>query len=131
MAEEEFQECEVMFLQDHVEAKEIPLDLNYSRGFKNDNNGISTRGAKRKKLKKNTTMALSIPVKIPDGKKWLEYDYGGGDGEFVPPHLIIRQRLAMEMVGFSVCFGKGRTLKGRDLSEVRNSILRMTGFLES
>ncbi|KAG9158853.1 hypothetical protein Leryth_017876 [Lithospermum erythrorhizon] len=139
---EEFQECEVMFQQEDVvevnkETNKGSNDELYSREFKNCNNGSSSsnRGAKRKKLNKNKT--CSLPLKIPDGNRWFEYvdyddhEYGGGGGEFVPPHLIIRQRLAGEMMEFSVCVGKGRTLKGRDLRQVRNSILRMTGFLES
>ncbi|KAG9158022.1 hypothetical protein Leryth_000192, partial [Lithospermum erythrorhizon] len=96
----------------------------------------NNRGAKRKKLNNKNNKTCSLPLKIPDGNRWFEYvdyddEYGGVGGEFVPPHLIVRQRLAGEMMGFSVCIGKGRTLKGRDLRQVRNFILRMTGFLES
>ncbi|KAK1285470.1 hypothetical protein QJS10_CPB20g01748 [Acorus calamus] len=55
-----------------------------------------------------------------------EEDYG------VPPHVMVSRRLtATGKIEFSVCSGQGRTLKGRDLSYVRDSILRMTGFLES
>ncbi|KAK4775427.1 hypothetical protein SAY87_023388 [Trapa incisa] len=60
--------------------------------------------------------------------------YEGGeddeDGEMEPPHVIMGRRIAGK-VTFSVCTGMGRTLKGRDLREVRNSILKLTGFLES
>ncbi|MQL72929.1 hypothetical protein Taro_005251 [Colocasia esculenta] len=52
-----------------------------------------------------------------------------GDKEVVPPHVLVARRLGGKMA-FSVCTGQGRTLKGRDLSQVRNSILRLTGFLE-
>ncbi|RRT62809.1 hypothetical protein B296_00023731 [Ensete ventricosum] len=48
----------------------------------------------------------------------------------IPPHVIIARRPA-DTIAFSVRVGKGRTLKGRDLSRVRNSILQMTGFLET
>ncbi|XP_047310008.1 uncharacterized protein LOC124913644 [Impatiens glandulifera] len=55
-----------------------------------------------------------------------------GEVVVVPPHLIIRRRLvSARKMAFSVCTGNGRTLKGRDLSQVRNMILRMTGFLET
>ncbi|XP_076940945.1 protein S40-1-like [Bidens hawaiensis] len=50
--------------------------------------------------------------------------------EMVPPHMILDRRSAGK-AAFSLCSGNGRTLKGRDLSEVRNSVLRMTGFIES
>ncbi|KAG6756185.1 hypothetical protein POTOM_039610 [Populus tomentosa] len=76
----------------------------------------------------------SVPVSIPNREFQLsdnddfEEDYGGED--LVPPHIIVERRVPGKMA-FSVCTGNGRTLKGRDLSEVRNSILRMTGFLET
>ncbi|KAJ4768450.1 hypothetical protein LUZ62_033757 [Rhynchospora pubera] len=62
-------------------------------------------------------------------------DYDGTHGNLgkgmriVPPHLLIHQRNTDKMV-FSVCEGNGRTLKGRDLTVNRDSILRLTGFLE-
>ncbi|URE16055.1 DUF584 domain containing protein [Musa troglodytarum] len=84
----------------------------------------------------------SDPIKIPSKSAYARRrrtsnndDSGGGedddddDGCRIPPHVIIGRRAADRMA-FSVCVGKGRTLKGRDLSRVRNSILQMTGFLE-
>lgn len=51
--------------------------------------------------------------------------------ELVPPHEFIARRLARTpIVSFSMCEGIGRTLKGRDLSRLRNAILAKTGFLE-
>ncbi|KAL2322667.1 hypothetical protein Fmac_027046 [Flemingia macrophylla] len=72
-------------------------------------------------------------------------NYGGGynsDGEDededdeydtkLPPHEFIARRLARSQISsFSVFEGVGRTLKGRDLSKVRNAVLTKTGFLES
>ncbi|KAK1301832.1 hypothetical protein QJS10_CPB12g00896 [Acorus calamus] len=56
-----------------------------------------------------------------------EEDYLG-----VPPHVIVSRRMKSGgRMAFPVCAGHGRTLKGRDLCHVRNSILRMTGFIES
>lgn len=49
----------------------------------------------------------------------------------LPPHEIIARRLARSHISsFSVFEGVGRTLKGRDLSKVRNAVLTKTGFLE-
>ncbi|XP_072952351.1 uncharacterized protein [Typha angustifolia] len=48
--------------------------------------------------------------------------------EIIPPHVLIARRYRDKMA-CSVCVGNGRTLKGLDLKRVRNSILRMTGFL--
>ncbi|WVZ99356.1 hypothetical protein U9M48_044677 [Paspalum notatum var. saurae] len=51
----------------------------------------------------------------------------------VPPHVLVaRRRLAGggRTAAYSMCAGKGRTLKGRDLRDVRNLVLKMTGFIE-
>lgn len=57
------------------------------------------------------------------------------DDEFdlkLPPHEFLARRLARTQISsFSVFEGVGRTLKGRDLSKVRNAVLTKTGFLES
>ncbi|XP_073006563.1 uncharacterized protein [Typha latifolia] len=64
-----------------------------------------------------------------------DYDYDDDDGsqsdsiEIIPPHVLIARRYKDKMA-CSVCVGNGRTLKGLDLKRVRNSILRLTGFLE-
>ncbi|KAL5202557.1 hypothetical protein ABZP36_013509 [Zizania latifolia] len=67
-------------------------------------------------------------------------DDGDGDGDakktmngavIVPPHAIVdRRRLRVRTAAYSMCAGKGRTLKGRDLRNVRNLVLQMTGFIE-
>ncbi|XP_059440405.1 protein S40-5 [Corylus avellana] len=58
-------------------------------------------------------------------------DDDNDDGDMVPPHEWIARKLARSQISsFSVCEGIGRTLKGRDLSKVRNAILTKTGFLE-
>ncbi|XP_058103620.1 protein S40-1-like [Magnolia sinica] len=83
----------------------------------------------------------SSPVRIPAERRTWKLDFVRGEsnsnedtfeddeGEMVPPHVTVARRIAGQMA-FSVCTGNGRTLKGRDLSQVRNSVLRMTGFLE-
>ncbi|XP_074270140.1 uncharacterized protein LOC141593087 [Silene latifolia] len=70
------------------------------------------------------------------------YGYGHGhhddddgddndDDDMVPPHEYLARKLARNQISsFSVYEGIGRTLKGRDLSKVRNTILSKTGFLE-
>lgn len=89
--------------------------------------------------------AASLPVNVPDWSKILRNEYienrrdsfdddgdeaDGGDefedGRFrVPPHeFLARTRIA----SFSVHEGIGRTLKGRDLSRVRDAIWQKTGF---
>lgn len=134
MAEEEFQESEVIFQEDMVNSsieKEDEDDVVECRLSRNHEN------PKRRKKKKKTDN--SIPVDIPGNRTWgvqcVELDFFNDDddgGELVPPHVIVgRRRIFAGKMAFSVCSGNGRTLKGRDLSQVRNSILRMTGFLET
>ncbi|KAJ3703991.1 hypothetical protein LUZ61_007696 [Rhynchospora tenuis] len=98
---------------------------------------------------------IQIPLKDTVSRSWtagfnynntglnMQYDEGDDDGDdyngvhvtlgkdmrIVPPHLLIPRRNADKMA-FSVCVGNGRTLKGRDLRITRDSILRLTGFLE-
>ncbi|KAL1560091.1 hypothetical protein AAHA92_10352 [Salvia divinorum] len=90
--------------------------------------------------------ASSAPLSIPDWSKILKkkpkkggaqnhHDDGtnvdDGDDEMLPPHEYLARRLAStQIASFSMCEGMGRTLKGRDLSNLRNAILTKTGFLE-
>ncbi|CAL9093222.1 unnamed protein product [Musa textilis] len=90
----------------------------------------------------------SLPVNIPDWSKILgncansygknssgfweeEEEEEAGDGDeldgqrMVPPHELLWRSRAASM---SVHEGIGRTLKGRDLSRVRNAVWQITGF---
>ncbi|KAJ7963806.1 Senescence regulator [Quillaja saponaria] len=87
------------------------------------------------------------PEKSPKNVSWVGNDVSDNDDEDeeeeeeddddefnckLPPHEYIARRLARSHISsFSVFEGVGRTLKGRDLSKVRNAILTKTGFLES
>ncbi|ESW22194.1 hypothetical protein PHAVU_005G134900 [Phaseolus vulgaris] len=83
----------------------------------------------------------SLPVNVPDWSKILGNEYGQNrrrncdyeeaqsdeeeGGGRVPPHeFLAKTRIA----SLSVHEGVGRTLKGRDLSRVRNAIWAKTGF---
>ncbi|KAE8673319.1 Pentatricopeptide repeat superfamily protein [Hibiscus syriacus] len=142
MAAEEFQEPEVVFSDNtsdffathrHQEDDDGGAYFDHPAGF-SVNSSVSTRKEKSKKK----VAASSLPVNIPRHHRGSVF---GGDfeeedeedmeeGDMVPPHVILGRRIAGK-AAFSVCTGNGRTLKGRDLSRVRNSILRMTGFLEA
>lgn len=86
------------------------------------------------------TAPASLPVNVPDWSKILKGEYreenGRRDGEdgsdvedMVPPHEFLARQLARARIAsFSVHEGLGRTLKGRDLSKVRNAIWEKTGF---
>ncbi|RDY02904.1 hypothetical protein CR513_13582, partial [Mucuna pruriens] len=88
-----------------------------------------------KKRPSSSGAAASVPVKVPDWSKILGEEYRqrnnviedeGYDVERsgrVPPHeFLARTRVA----SFSVHEGVGRTLKGRDLSTLRNAIWAKT-----
>ncbi|GFQ05887.1 hypothetical protein PHJA_002732700 [Phtheirospermum japonicum] len=51
------------------------------------------------------------------------------NGVVLPPHEVVASRNT-PMLACSVLEGAGRTLKGRDLRQVRNAIWRRTGFLD-
>ncbi|KAK4780181.1 hypothetical protein SAY87_016287 [Trapa incisa] len=97
----------------------------------------------------------SLPVNIPDWSKIYrdvgsrgrggglgsdlqegdeDVDAGEGDGgsgseSRLPPHEFLARQVARTKIGsFSVHEGVGRTLKGRDLSRVRNAVWARTGF---
>ncbi|KAJ8545372.1 hypothetical protein K7X08_017955 [Anisodus acutangulus] len=128
---EEFQEYEVIFQENagHEELQKSGDDEEYDFQIRRNN-----KVSRLKKLKRNFN---SVPVNIPDKTSWFKYVekksnfFEDEDDEIVPPHVITGRRIAGKMMAFSVCTGYGRTLKGRDLSQVRNSILKMTGFLET
>ncbi|XP_010414527.1 PREDICTED: uncharacterized protein LOC104700687 [Camelina sativa] len=85
------------------------------------------------------TAASSLPVNVPDWSKILgeesqrqsqvsneeEEEEVEGGARRVPPHELLANR---RMASFSVHEGAGRTLKGRDLSRVRNTIFKIRGI---
>ncbi|XP_059302639.1 protein S40-4-like [Lycium ferocissimum] len=97
-----------------------------------------------KSYQSSSVAAASLPMNVPDWSKILkdEYkEYGrrddsddeekGDDVEnrIIPPHEFLAKQLERTRVAsFSVHEGVGRTLKGRDLSRVRNAIWEKTGF---
>lgn len=133
---QELQESDVIF-PDHHHNKNNNNNNNtcfYNQEMNHHNSRVS-RNNNSKSYDFNKRMANSLPVNIPGsifhrGDNNSFEDEEQEDEEMVPPHVITGRRVAGKMA-FSVCTGNGRTLKGRDLSKVRNSILRMTGFLET
>ncbi|XP_019082514.1 PREDICTED: uncharacterized protein LOC109125381 [Camelina sativa] len=88
------------------------------------------------KTTEDKALSSSLPVNIPENmfRRYVEKEeehFDGGE-EIVPPHIMVGRRIqGGGQMAFSVCSGSGRTLKGRDLRRVRNSVLRLTGFLEA
>jgi hypothetical protein len=87
-----------------------------------------------RRMRHNSTAPVSIPNWSQMGWKLKKTEnFGIVDDNFerIPPHeLIARQLGQSEIASFSVYEGVGRTLKGRDLSKVRNAIWTRTGFLK-
>ncbi|XP_078441567.1 senescence regulator (Protein of unknown function, DUF584) [Wolffia australiana] len=85
-----------------------------------------------------TTQPQSAPVNVPAARAkqrrgfWGrpdDDDGGSGDGGTLPPHEMVARKDS-PMTTFSVLEGAGRTLKGRDLRQVRNAVWRQTGFID-
>nr|XP_004246659.1 uncharacterized protein LOC101246954 [Solanum lycopersicum] len=125
----EFDEAEMWSNSEEINNVEPKLSIPSSRLSKK-----MTKKGERKAIN-----ATSLPVNIPDWSKILGDDEKGilgknimfdDDGDFddenrIPPHeYLARTRVA----SFSVHEGIGRTLKGRDLSIVRNAIWKKIGF---
>ncbi|KAK9714483.1 hypothetical protein RND81_06G097700 [Saponaria officinalis] len=132
--EEEFHESDVIFseiCQLPNTSKKNTLDTNHS--------------INSKKHRKNTTITKSIPLDIPDRNTTRYVDvveceddedgYEDIERRKLPPHLIIARRIknVSNQMACSYCLedGRGRILKGRNLFQIRNSILRLTGFIET
>ncbi|XP_068496391.1 protein S40-5-like [Phaseolus vulgaris] len=79
-------------------------------------------------------VATSAPVNVPDWSKILRVDSvesmndeeEDDESEMEPPHEYLAR--SQKMVANSVFEGVGRTLKGRDLSRVRDAVWSQTGF---
>lgn len=87
----------------------------------------------------------SAPVQVPDWSKIVVKHKGkpgaakddseegdkDDDEDRLPPHeLLAREYARSQRTTFSVCEGQGRTLKGRDLSRVRDAVWSQMGFAD-
>lgn len=75
-----------------------------------------------------------MPKKAPRNGELADVDIDDdddADDEMLPPHEIVARGSARSpKTTFSVLEGAGRTLKGRDLRQVRNAVFRQTGFID-
>lgn len=77
----------------------------------------------------------SAPVNLPmfprKQRSGEVSDVDRNDDEMLPPHEIVARGWKQNQKNtFSVLEGVGRTLKGRDLRQVRNAVWQQTGFLD-
>ncbi|XP_010509769.1 PREDICTED: uncharacterized protein LOC104786131 [Camelina sativa] len=132
---EEFDESEVLFSNGFSSVHQLD-DENKSRLFGSYGDQWNKTTRRIKKTTEDKASSSSLPVNIPENmfRRYVEKEeeHFDGEEEIVPPHIMVGRRIqGGGQMAFSVCSGSGRTLKGRDLSRVRNSVLRLTGFLEA
>ncbi|CAL0334692.1 unnamed protein product [Lupinus luteus] len=130
---EEFQESDIIFsdnyLEDNSNVDNDVLELEAVM-LQKEQKQNSQMNCCAKNCNGDKKVANSLPIRIP-AASILHCLVDDNDGKMVvPPHVIVERRNSARKMAYSLCTGYGRTLKGRDLSRVRNSILRMTGFLE-
>ncbi|KAK4784141.1 hypothetical protein SAY86_018509 [Trapa natans] len=103
-------------------AKQIPASRSHEKG--------SSHQAPRSKFQQSAP--VNVPITATRGKNhFLDDDVEQDDEEMLPPHEIVARRGINSMRNTcSVLEGAGRTLKGRDLRQVRNAIWQRTGFLD-
>ncbi|KFK31540.1 hypothetical protein AALP_AA6G125600 [Arabis alpina] len=108
---EEFQESDIIFSDQSVYNRKVkhlkPINVE-----------------KRTRPMEKTSSPVRIPAKTLRRTEWDTAEEEEEEDK-TPPHVIMERRMK-EKIAFSVC-----THKGRDLSRHRNSVLRMTGFLEA
>ncbi|KAL9232225.1 hypothetical protein vseg_007358 [Gypsophila vaccaria] len=148
---DEFQESDMMFSDyssdqsvesNHEDDNNIVVGRNDHKHYYNLTLGPKLKSRKNiPKAQRRVFIRSSLPVNIPssvDTSSRQDNDDVACFGLFddnddddnddgvkrLPPHLIVERRVSGEMArSFS-------PLKGRNLCDVRDSILRMTGFLE-
>uniref|UniRef100_A0A0E0ITN1 Uncharacterized protein n=1 Tax=Oryza nivara TaxID=4536 RepID=A0A0E0ITN1_ORYNI len=129
---EEFQEADVLW-PDHHHHLLRDDDARRRRHQEQQHGGVDDADDSR-----GGTGTPSAPVGIPVTRapttRRISHGSTAPAAAFVPPHELVAaraRRCSEERAAFSVCVGNGRTLKGRDLRDVRTAVLRMTGFLET
>ncbi|KAJ3678930.1 hypothetical protein LUZ61_021094 [Rhynchospora tenuis] len=77
---------------------------------------------------------ISIQSSPSSSTRYLSGENNGWDneeyGELVPPHVLVDRRRNNGRLAFSLCSSQGRTLKGRELRQLRNAVWRLTGFID-
>ena len=112
---EEFQESEITFSDEYFMSNNVKSS--------NKENTKRQPMAKKKSSPVRIPSRTILPCTVEDEDEDEEEEEE--KESITPPHVIIGKRRTEAQMAFSFC-----TLKGRDLSRHRNSVLRMTGFLE-
>lgn len=86
----------------------------------------------------SASMNVLVPVRLPLLNKLKDYkdddDDGDNyeeDGEMLPPHEMVAHQIAnFPLLSSSVLGGAGKTVKGRDLRQVRNAHFPKLVFID-
>ncbi|KAJ0971450.1 hypothetical protein J5N97_019409 [Dioscorea zingiberensis] len=132
---EELQECEVLWPHDNKCESSTIFALDAIISYTKPSSGTDQKTRNKKESSRPMEIIQQGGCSWPHvvyhhdqlGNK--DNDDDDDDDERLPPHVLVARRFTDRMA-YSVCTGNGRTLKGRDLRHVRNSVLKMTGFLE-
>ncbi|RZS17776.1 hypothetical protein BHM03_00049980 [Ensete ventricosum] len=102
--------------------------------------GLSLAFEDRRMPRRRSASAASAPLEVPVWPKFLqdepaasvglfdrEVEEETGEGGWMPPHEYLAREKGRG-VATSVLEGAGRTLKGRDMSRVRDAVWSRTGF---
>uniref|UniRef100_A0A0D3G9U3 Uncharacterized protein n=1 Tax=Oryza barthii TaxID=65489 RepID=A0A0D3G9U3_9ORYZ len=134
---EEFQEADVLW-PDHHHHLRRDDDARRRRHQEQQHGGVDAAAADDSRGSAGATPSapVGIPVTRAATTRRISHGSTAPAAAFVPPHELVAaraRRCSEERAAFSVSVleGAGRTLKGRDLRDVRTAVLRMTGFLET
>ncbi|XP_021767847.1 uncharacterized protein LOC110732236 [Chenopodium quinoa] len=118
-------------LPDDCDNRTIPTQFRLIPKAPNRVGGEMTQSAPCRKFQHSAP--VNVPAMVRKPKRFGQLDgfweerENEEDEEMLPPHEIVAMKLKSTS---SVLEGVGRTLKGRDLRQVRNAVWRQTGFLD-
>ncbi|CAN6986227.1 unnamed protein product [Brassica rapa subsp. trilocularis] len=115
---EEFQESEITFSDEYFMSNNV-------KSSNKENTKRQPMATEKKSSPVRIPSRTILPCTVEDEDEDEEEEEEEEKESITPPHVIIGKRRTEAQMAFSFC-----TLKGRDLSRHRNSVLRMTGFLE-
>lgn len=94
-------------------------------------NGGAKKGKRLSEPLKAPAWSTKVDVEEAFNKYRKEDEEEEEEEERLHPHEIVaREQANYRMTSFSVMEGVGRTLKGRDLRNLRNAVWRHTGFMD-
>jgi Senescence regulator len=121
------------FLESEVLWPETCSESTFSEEMKSN----STNRHHRQGSRHGNGSIPSSPITIPcssdlhnshESRKWRNEEEC--PESLVPPHVMMSRKSNGGKMEFSLRSGQGRTLRGRELWHIRNTVWRMTGFVD-